>query len=430
MLTQFCERRLDCRDTEVEWNAVNIYPEWPVVEILGFGGAFTEATAWNYAQMNDEEKATVLRRYFDRESGAGYNLCRLHIGSCDFALSKYSLSKKPDLSDFSIERDRQYILPMVKDALKINPDIFFFASPWSPPAFMKTGGRLIAGGHLKEAFYDTYAQYFVKHLLAYREEGVNIRAVTVQNEPHAVQMWESCVFSAEQEAVFAVRHLRPALDAAGLCDVKILVWDHNKERLYERATQSMAVEGADRAIWGFGFHWYSGNHFDAIDLTRRAFPDKPVLETELCHCHGDSRNKTENERAIAYAVEYCENLRHGTAGICDWNMILSTKEGGPFHCRLDGGCYAPFCYGEKGLVEDAVFKVIEVFARSIERGDTVVQSTVFSGDIHAVAVKKQDGRLLVILVNTGKKLPVNLRVGGKVARFDLPADSVTANYLK
>lgn len=150
------------------------------------------------------------------EKGNRYTMGRLHIQSCDFSLGNRAYVQEGDgeLKTFSIEEDFQYQIPFIKAALSRQADIQFLASPWSPPAFMKTNGEMNHGGLLREEYYDAWAKLIVRYLLAYREEGIEIGRVTVQNEPAAVQTWDSCIFSGTQEAVFAVRNLRRELDSA------------------------------------------------------------------------------------------------------------------------------------------------------------------------------------------------------------------------
>lgn len=424
----------NCSVTEPfrEYCAVQVYPSCRLSELYGFGGAFTEAAAYNYAQLTKEDQQKLIEWYFSAEKGMGYRFCRVHMGSCDFSLSEYSVVGKADLSDFSIERDKKYVLPFVKDALReAGDELFLFASPWSPPAFMKTNESLLHGGELKKEYYEPYAQCFVKFIKAYAEEGVTIQAVTVQNEPEACQTWESCHFTAQQEAEFAVDYLRPALDKAGLKDVKILVWDHNKESLFDRATAVYAYPGAKEALWGTGFHWYSGNHFDTISLTRQAFPDKVVVETELCH--GDSHDKTPDERAMDYAVEYCMDLHHGTAAVCDWNMILDIPDGGPFHCRNTGGCYAPVYVDQesKALSKDAIFSVIEAFASKVSPGDISLATSCYDEKIKTAAVQKKDGRVVLFAVNTDtRERMLNILLHGKCAPMNVAPQSLSVFILE
>lgn len=424
-------RTLTNANLEVEMNAVNVYPAIEKQAILGMGGAFTEAAAYNYACLTPAAKKEFLTRYFDKKQGAGYMLGRVHIGSCDFALDLYSEAYREDLSDFNIEQDKKYIIPLIKDAQEYFGDEFFlFASPWSPPAFMKDNNALVGGGKLKKEFYGTYAEYFAKFILAYAAEGIKINAVTVQNEAHAIQTWESCLYTAEEEADFAVNHLRPTLDKNGLSDVKILIWDHNRERVVERARDSFALEGASDAIWGMGFHWYSGDHYEQLDMFRASYPDKEIFETELCHETSESFD--DDKRNKQYAVEYLSVLRHGASGICDWNLMLDSEKGGPYHNRLTGGCAAAlYCDPKTGeLIEDGIYRVVYTIASELSRGDRVLASTSASADVKELAVKRADGSIVLFLLNLSRrKSKVNLRVNGKVASFSLPANSLSANYI-
>ncbi|MBQ7335948.1 MAG: glucosylceramidase [Clostridia bacterium] len=424
-------RILKSENLEEERNAINVYPAMEKQQILGFGGAFTEAAAYNYANLTDAAKKEFLKKYYDKASGAGYTVGRVHMGSCDFSLDLYSEAYREDLSDFNIERDKKYMIPMIKDALElVGDELFLFASPWSPPAFMKDNGELIGGGKLKKEFYPTYAEYFAKFILAYAEEGIRISAVTVQNEAHAVQTWESCLYTAEEEADFAVNHLRPTLDRHGLKDVKILIWDHNRERVVERAEASFAVPGASDAIWGMGFHWYSGEHFESIDLFRQLYPGKEIFETELCHETSESFD--DDFRTSQYALEYIECLHHGASAMCDWNLMLDSAEGGPYHCRTTGGCAAPLYRDVKNgeIIVDGIYSVIKTVTSQIGRGDVVVATTCSDGALKNVAVKKQNGEVVLFVLNTAEtEKEVNVRMNGKMASFTLPGNSLSANRI-
>lgn len=422
-------RKMDYPKPDTESKAITVYDSLPVEEVMGIGGAFTEASAVNYAALDADGKAEFLKKYF---VDAEYNFGRLHIGSCDFTPCEYSLADKEDLSDFSIEQDKKYIIPMVKDALKAtNGNLKLFASPWSPPAFMKDNGTRFGGGKLLDQFKSTYAEYFVKYLTAYKAEGIDVFAVTVQNEPHAKMTWESCNYTAEEEAEFAVKYLRPALDKAGLGDVKIILWDHNRERLYERTRDSLAYPGADKAVWGIGFHWYTGHHFDQINLVKAEFPQIKLIETELCH--GDHRDKNDEQRALHYAMEYIECIRRGTVAICDWNLMLDTKEGGPFHNRNTGGCYAALYYdNDSGKIkEDAIFAPIAAISKALDEGDKILTTTSYDLDLHPLAVQKKNGQVVVILLNKAEEeRTVRIRLNGDMCEFIAPAKSLTVNTLE
>ncbi|MCU0925869.1 MAG: glucosylceramidase, partial [Hydrogenophaga sp.] len=258
-----------------------IDPGKPFQTMLGFGGAFTEAAAHTWLALSPTQQEAVLRAWFARDSGHGYTLCRVHMNSCDFALGNYAHAATPgdvDLNGFSIARDEQALLPFIKAAQRVAPSpIQLLVSPWSPPAWMKSNGDMNHGGHLLPEYRSAWAQCYVRFIQAYAEHGVPVWGVSVQNEPAAVQRWDSCIYSAEEERDFVRDHLGPALAAAGLGHVKIVIWDHNRDLMVERAGTVYADAEASRYVWGTGFHWYGEDHFDHVQAVHDAWPDKQLL---------------------------------------------------------------------------------------------------------------------------------------------------------
>ena len=303
-----------CRFLETE--IVNIYPSVTYQKFEGFGAAITEASAYAYSLLPDDKKQKFMNDYF---AEIKYSLCRLTIGSCDFSIKSYSYAKKHDLSDFSIEHDMQYIIPFIKDALKINPSLRFLASPWSPPKFMKNNKMLILGGKLLNKYKQTYADYFVKYLNSYKELGINIDYVTIQNETNAMPIWESCLYNPDDEVDFLVNYLYPTFQRNNIT-TKILVYDHNKEKLYNRAVAEFSNPAANKAASGIAFHWYSGNHFDNISLCRQTFPDKLLFHTEGCFSFDPT-----NSFSGQYAHDIIGDLNAGINGYMDWNILLDCK---------------------------------------------------------------------------------------------------------
>ena len=210
-------------------------------------------------------------------TNSNYNICRISIGSSDFNLNSYSYSNKNDLSDFTISEDMKYVIPIIKKAQSINSNLKFLASCWSPPAFMKSNKKLTNGGNLLSEYKNTYAKYLVKFINAYKNEGINIDYITIQNEPNAKQFWESCLYSATQELDLIQNYVYPEFEANEI-KTKILLWDHNKEKLITRyENQNISNE-----INGFAFHWYTGDHFENIELLRAKYPNKLLFHTEGC----------------------------------------------------------------------------------------------------------------------------------------------------
>jgi glucosylceramidase len=187
--------------------------------IIGFGGALTDASSETFFKLSKQKQEEILTALFDKEKGDGFSLCRTSIHSCDFSSESYTYAEAGDtnLSHFSVEHDLKYRIPFIKAAFsKTNNDLKIFASPWSPPAWMKTNKTMLHGGKLLSEYDQTWANYFVKFVKAYKDEGIPIWGLTVQNEPMASQTWESCIFTASEERDFVKNYLGPALWNSGL----------------------------------------------------------------------------------------------------------------------------------------------------------------------------------------------------------------------
>src|SRR6185369_1611340 len=207
--------------------------------ILGIGGALTDAAAETFARLPRAKRQDVLDAYFDPSKGIGYTLARTNIHSCDFSSDSYTYVREGDtaLTSFTVDHDRRYRIPFIKRAIAATGNnLKIFGSPWSPPAFMKSNNDMLHGGKLKREFYQPWANYFAKFIKAYAAEGVPIWGVTIQNEPMATQKWESCIFTAEDERDFLRDQLGPTLHREGLANKNIIVWDHNRDLIYQRVS--------------------------------------------------------------------------------------------------------------------------------------------------------------------------------------------------
>ena len=306
-------------ENKIEFQVINIYPEITYQTIIGFGGAFTEATGYALKQLPVEKQSNLLYDYFSKD-GLNYNMGRLPIGSSDFSPKSYSYSYKEDLSDFSIDKDKEYIIPTIKSAQEINPNILFVSSPWSPPKFMKTNKMLTLGGKLQEKYRQTWAKYFVKYIKSYNNEGIDIKYITVQNEPNATQIWESCLYTPQQEADFAINYLFPALRQNNI-NSKILIWDHNKEKLLTRSKSELTNNRALEAISGIAYHYYTGDHFENIQLTHEAFPGKLLIHTEGCTGYSKFNPNDEVHNGEIYGHDILGDLNAGANAYIDWNLV-------------------------------------------------------------------------------------------------------------
>ena len=204
-----------------ESQLINLYPEITYQTMIGFGGAITESAGYAFSKLPINKQDSLINEYFSKD-GLNYSLARLPIGSCDFSIKSYSYASKRNLSDFSIEKDKQYIIPFLKKAIEKKPNLECLASPWSPPWFMKNTFFLVLGGKLRSKYKQKWADYFIKYINAYKDEGINIKYLTIQNEPNAIQIWESCLYDSKSEADFAINYLYPTLKSNNI-DAKILI---------------------------------------------------------------------------------------------------------------------------------------------------------------------------------------------------------------
>ena len=376
---------------------VSVYPKLERQTFQGFGGAFTEAAAYCYQKLPAEKRREFMECYFGK-SGLGYTLGRTHIGSCDFSLGHYSC-REQEAAGFDASRDEAYIIPMIRDAeAAAGQPISLLLSPWSPPAFMKSNRDRNHGGKLLPEYWALWGQYMAEYVRYYRDRGLTVRHISVQNEPAATQTWDSCIYTAQEEGRFAVESLKPALEKAGCGDVKILIWDHNKEILPYRAADSMAVPGAETAIDGFAAHWYTGDHFDALRLTVEQFPGKELWFTEGCVEYGRFNDSTSIQKAEMYAHDIIGNLSGGISGSIDWNLLLDA-EGGPNH--VGNFCEAPIMLTEDGQNFEirGEYAYIGQFSRYIRPGAVAVGSSVYSSGVEATAFRNPDGTFAVVTLN-------------------------------
>jgi glucosylceramidase len=210
-----------------------------------------------------------------------------------------------------------------REVLADRPDITLFASPWSPPGWMKSNASMKQGGRLRERHYQLWESMIARFVAEYRALGIPVTRLTIQNEPEATQTWESCRFTAKQERVFLRDHLKPALRAAGLVNVKVLGWDHNKERLLDRASAIMADPASAADLDCMAFHWYSGDHFEAVRATRELIgARRELIFTEGCEGYSAGNAARELPHAEHYAHEIIGDLEAGANGIIDWNILL------------------------------------------------------------------------------------------------------------
>ncbi|MCR5331445.1 MAG: glucosylceramidase [Lachnospiraceae bacterium] len=420
----FWEEKDGFREEIDAMRTVRIFKDKKYQTIKGFGGALTQASGYNYSLLPDAVKEDFIRCIFSEE-GLNYNLGRVHINSCDFALGNYAYLENADdpIEKFDISIDEKYIFPMLNAASKYG-EVEYLATPWSPPAFMKTNSEMNHGGQLKKEYYGQWAEYIVRFIEEYEKRGTRIRMLTVQNEPAAVQTWDSCIYSATEEGEFVAGYLGPALEKAGLGDIKIFVWDHNKEALYDRAKETLDVPGADRYVSGFAFHWYTGDHFDVVAITAESFPGKELIFTEGCVEYSRFADSNEVRKAEMYAHDMIGNLNAGAHGIIDWNILLDAK-GGPNH--VGNFCAAPVMTNEDytAFEKRLSYYYIGHMSKFIKKGAKRLGTSRFTEGIDVAAFENPDGDVVCVLMNkTENAIGFSLTDGVQGRHIDLPAHSI------
>lgn len=394
--------------------------------LKGFGGAFTEAAAVTLHKLPPEQQAEIMKAYFDPENGHGYSLCRTHINSCDFSLGNYAYDEVDgdvDLMHFSIDHDRQDLLPMIKAAFEVaGGPVKLLASPWSPPAWMKTNGQMNHGGKLKPEYREAWARYYCRYVKEYQKEGVPIWGLSVQNEPAATQTWDSCVYTAEEERDFVRDYLGPALHRDGLAHLRLLIWDHNRDLMVERASVVFDDPDAAQYVWGTAFHWYVGDHFDNVQILHDAYPDKQLLFTEGCQEGGPHIGSWEvGER---YARSMIHDLNRWTVGWIDWNMVLD-ELGGPNHVK--NYCSAPILVDSqaKRILYQLSYYAIGHFARYIRPGSVRVLCAATADELEVTAFLNPDNQVAVVVLNrTSETIPFCLRYDGQIAATESLGHSI------
>jgi glucosylceramidase len=407
------------------WQAVNVYPDLTDQEWEGMGGAFTEAAAHVYASLTPEGQQDFLNSYFG-EDGLRYNFGRITIHSCDFAMENYTYIQEGDdtLQTFTVERDEAEVLPLLRAAMETTGSpMEFLASPWSPPAFMKDNGDMNHGGKLLSEYRQIWADYYVKFIQEYTKRGISIRYLTIQNEPMAVQTWDSCIYTPEEEGIFLTQFLKPALEAAGLGHIQVLIWDHNKEEMVQRTKETFEVEGCRDKTAGIAIHWYTGDHFDAIRAVRRVYPEQKIFFTEGCVEYSRFGDSDEIYKAQMYAHDILGDLKAGCNAFMDWNLLLD-EAGGPNH--VGNYCAAPVMADGQGGVEKRLsYYYIGHFSRYLQKGAKQIMTSTYTDHLEVLAFRNPDGSIPVILLNpTEKDTHVNLRMEGEGVSLEVPANSI------
>jgi glucosylceramidase len=390
--------------------------------ILGFGAAFTDAACYTFARLAPEVREKLFRELFD-SAQMNLSVARICVGSSDYAVQAYSFDEgdpDPELKRFSIEHDREYILPVLRQARAVNPDLFLLASPWSPPGWMKDNGSML-GGTIRRRYLGLYARYLARFLAAYKEAGVHIDALTSQNEVDTDQdgRMPACTWPQEAEVEFVARHLGPALRENGL-DTKIWLIDHNYN-LWGRAIAELDDKGVRTFANAIAWHGYLGTP-DLIDRVHQAHPTGEMYWTEGGPVYTNP----------AYTTDWCYwgrtftgILRHWCRCIIAWNYALDEQGRpniGPFQCAglltVDSQT--------KEVRYSGQYHAMTHFSRSFSRGSIRLDSYSDTADLNHVAARLSGGEMVLIVTNPGAARAIAVRVDDQRTTVDLPADSIVS----
>ena len=412
--------------------SILIKPEETFQTITGFGGAFTESSAYLLNNLSKENRKKIIDAYFSR-SGANYSLTRTHMNSCDFSLSNYSYTPvegDKELEHFSIEEDKDDLIPFIKDAMAASEDGFkIFGSPWTAAPWMKDNNKWV-GGKLLPEYYDTWALFFSKYVDAYKEEGIDIWGFTVENEPLGNgNNWESMHFSPDEMTNFVQHHLGPKLEADGKGDLKILGYDQNREHLKEWVDSQYKNEETSKYFDGTAIHWYASTFEvfpEELQYAHEKAPDKFLIQSEACidaevPVWQDDQWYFEKEATDwgwdwapekdkhlhpkyapvnRYARDIIGCLNNWVDGWVDWNMVLDTK-GGPNWFK--NWCIAPVIVDpEKDEVYlTPLYYTMSHFSKFIRPGAQRIGFDNTDESLIVTAAQNEDGSIAVVVFNEG-----------------------------
>lgn len=431
-------------------------------KIIGFGGSFTESSAYLLNRLGNENRELILNAYFS-EDGANYSLTRTHMNSCDFSLSHYSYAPVDgdiSLEHFSIEEDMDDIIPMIKDAQQISKEGFkIIASPWTAPPWMKDNNSWI-GGKLDHNYNETWALFYSKYINAYKSEGIDIWGITVINEPHGNgNNWESMLFSPKEMTDFVSKYLGPQLEKDGLSYVHILGYDQNRADLRDWVDEMYRDSISSNYFSGVAVHWYESTYdYFPKELQYAHFKDtsKMIIQTEACvdsevpHWKDDKwywskeatdwgwdwakeENKYLHPKYVPvfrYARDIIGCLNNYVNGWIDWNMVLN-RDGGPNWFK--NWCVAPIIADEKrdSVYLTPLYYVMTHFSKYIRPNAYRVDSKISDDDLMVTAAQNVDGSIVVVIFNpTDAPRDMAISINGVEVKSNISKEAIQTILLK
>ncbi len=402
---------------------IKIYPEITFQRLSGIGGCFNEIGGEALAALSASDQKRVLKALFTLDEGAGFDLCRMSIGSSDFGIDAYSFSPVADdynMDHFSMKREKEYMMPYIKQANKLNPNLVIFGSPWSPPAWMKESGYMDRGVEfpadniLKDdpKVYEAYALYFAKYVEAYQKEGINVDRIIIQNEQDVDTKYPSCRVSVEQMAKFVQEYLAPTFEKRS---VDAQIWAGT----FRTAGELDGVKFASNPQFmecfdGIGIQYTTADYISDI---KSLAPDMPLMHTEGA-CFGGKNSESEAATRFAEVARY---INGGSENFCYWNMILNETGKSGWDWRQNA--LITIDREAKSVTYNPDFAVISLMSRFIRPGS--VRVAAFSRDT-IIAVERQGGYNLILQNDSDKAYNIDIDIDGKIVKAQIPARSLAA----
>lgn len=435
---------------------ISLNPEKKFQKITGFGGSFTESSAYLINQMSPKNRIKIINAYFGEE-GAQYSLTRTHMNSCDFSLSNYSYAPQEgdkELTSFSIDEDRPDIIPFIKDAQKASKEGFrIISSPWTAPPWMKDNNSYV-GGKLLPEYYGSWAMFFSKYIEAYAQEGIEIWGVTAENEPLGNDSnWDSMHYSPDEMTQFVMNHLGPQLEKSGHEKVKILGYDQNREHLKEWVDSMYANEETSKYFDGTAIHWYASTFEvfpEELQYAHDKAPNNHLIQSEACidgqvpvwkddswYWSKEAMDwgwnwAPEDQKYLhpkyvpvyRYARDIIGCLNNWVDGWVDWNMVLD-KQGGPNWFK--NWCGAPVLVDPEAdeVYLTPLYYTMAHFSKFIRPGAERIAWDCSDKDLLVTAAQNPDGSMALVILNQGEESKnISLAIGESKADFSIDGSAL------
>ena len=435
---------------------IKLVPEKTFQTITGFGGAFTESSAYLLNKLSKENRKKIIDAYFSKK-GAHYSLTRTHMNSCDFSVSNYSYTPvegDKELEHFSIEEDKDDLIPFIKDAMAASTDGFkIFGSPWTAAPWMKDNNKWV-GGKLLPEYYDTWALFFSKYVDAYKAEGIDIWGFTIENEPLGNgNNWESMHYTPDEMTNFVQNYLGPKLEADGKGDLKIFGYDQNREHLKEWVDSQYKNEETSKYFDGTAIHWYASTFEvfpEELQYAHEKAPDKLLIQSEACvdaevpvwqddawyfkkeatdwgfewAPEKDKHLHPKYAPVNRYARDIIGCMNNWVDGWVDWNMVLDTK-GGPNWFK--NWCIAPVIVDpdKDEVYFTPLYYTMAHFSKFIRPEAKVIKVESGDDELMITAAKNTNGSIAVVVFNaTDDTKQFTLSLGEKYKDISIDSKAI------